>query len=137
MARLPRLTALSAPKVRPRLSPIGTTMASARQLAANRANARRSTGPRSARGKARSSLNALRHGLAVSVYTDPDLSDEIEGLARRIADRHPTFLHLARAIAEAEVDLRRVRRIRSQLIARAVAQGGCERTDEEVLSVLE
>ncbi|HVN27799.1 MAG TPA: hypothetical protein VMT64_04900 [Candidatus Binataceae bacterium] len=36
---------------------------SARKLAANRANAERSTGPRTAAGKARSSLNALRHGI--------------------------------------------------------------------------
>ena len=112
-------------------------MASPRQLAANRANARRSTGPRSTRGKARSRLNAFRHGLAVSVYADAALSEEVERLARRIADRHPTLLHLARAIAEAEVDLRRVRRIRSQLINRVIAHGGCEGTNEELLSVLE
>lgn len=35
----------------------------ARKIAANRLNARRSTGPRTAQGKLRSSLNALRHGL--------------------------------------------------------------------------
>ena len=36
---------------------------SARQIAANRANALRSTGPRSAGGKAVTARNALRHGL--------------------------------------------------------------------------
>jgi len=36
---------------------------SARKLAANRANARKSTGPRSAAGKARSARNATTHGL--------------------------------------------------------------------------
>ncbi len=35
---------------------------SERELAARRANAQRSTGPRTARGKARSRLNALKHG---------------------------------------------------------------------------
>ena len=38
-------------------------MASQRQLEANRANAKRSTGPKSERGKARSGRNAVTHGL--------------------------------------------------------------------------
>lgn len=38
-------------------------MASPKQLRANRANAKRSTGPKSADGKARSSKNSLAHGL--------------------------------------------------------------------------
>jgi hypothetical protein len=39
-------------------------MATARQIAANRRNAQRSTGPRTAAGKSTSSRNALRHGLS-------------------------------------------------------------------------
>jgi hypothetical protein len=39
---------------------------SARQVEANRANAHRSTGPKSARGKAHSRRNPLRHGLTAS-----------------------------------------------------------------------
>jgi hypothetical protein len=38
-------------------------MASARQIAANRANAQRSTGPRTAAGKAAAAGNARKHGL--------------------------------------------------------------------------
>jgi hypothetical protein len=45
-------------------------MATARQIAANRLNARRSTGPRSLAGKRRSRRNALRHGLGAQSIVD-------------------------------------------------------------------
>jgi hypothetical protein len=45
-------------------------MASERQIAANRRNALRSTGPRTQRGKLRSRRNALRHGLAAETIID-------------------------------------------------------------------
>jgi hypothetical protein len=45
-------------------------MASLRQIAANRLNARKSTGPRTRDGKARSRRNALRHGLTAETIVD-------------------------------------------------------------------
>jgi hypothetical protein len=60
-------------------------MTSQRQLKANRANARTSTGPRTRQGKLRSAQNARQHGLSVSVLTDPLLSKDAENLAREIA----------------------------------------------------
>jgi len=59
---------------------------SERKLAANRANAQRSTGPRSARGKARSALNAVKHG----------------GLAKRRALARPGVLSRGLVIAKLE-----------------------------------
>jgi hypothetical protein len=41
---------------------------SQRQLAANRANAARSTGPRTPQGKARSAQNGLKHGFTASTF---------------------------------------------------------------------
>ena len=43
--------------------------ASAHQIAVNRANAARSTGPNTPEGKASSSQNAVKHGLAASRFT--------------------------------------------------------------------
>ena len=45
---------------------------SEKQIEANRRNAQRSTGPRTAEGKARSSLNNLRHGLTGQITVLPE-----------------------------------------------------------------
>lgn len=56
-------------------------MTSRRQLEANRANAKRSTGPKSSDGKARSRMNGVKHGLTAKqiVIGDED-PDELESL---------------------------------------------------------
>ena len=86
---------------------------------ANRRNAKASTGPRTAAGKASVAKNALRHGLGVPALRDPVLSEEIDRLARLIAGERadPARLEGARQIAEAQIDLRRVRRARCALLA--------------------
>ena len=90
-------------------------MTSARKIRSNRANARSSTGPKTAKGKGRSARNALRYGLSLPVLSDPTLSQEVAALARQIAgaDATPEIQELARHIAEAQVDLRRVRGLRA------------------------
>jgi hypothetical protein len=55
-----------------------------RQRAANRANAAKSTGPRTEAGKAKASQNALRHGLATALRSAPGAVEEIERLAQAI-----------------------------------------------------
>jgi hypothetical protein len=87
-------------------------MASERQIAANRANALKSTGPRTAAGRAKSSRNAYRHGLSLPMSLDSEL---VESLARAIAGAdqpeaaREDQLEAARALAEAQLELRRIR----------------------------
>jgi hypothetical protein len=54
------------------------TMASEEQIAANRRNAAKSTGPRTEKGKARSRMNARRHGLAITLPKDQKAWDELD-----------------------------------------------------------
>lgn len=92
-------------------------MISDRKIAANRRNAVRSTGPRTAVGKVRSGQNALRHGLAASAGHHPARSAEVERLAHAIAGKapHPALLYHARAAAKAELDIIRVRAFRASI----------------------
>ena len=97
-------------------------MTSARQRRANRTNARASTGPKTAKGKACSAKNALRHGLSLSPLTHPILAQEVEVLARRIAGASSEdTIARARGIAEAQIDLQRVRAYRLRRIEQALA----------------
>src|SRR6185437_9759908 len=94
-------------------------MASERQVAANRANALRSTGPRTAAGRAKSSRNAYHHGLSVPMAPDLEL---VESLARAIANEaageeqpeaaREVQLEAARGLAEAQLELSRIRKAR-------------------------
>jgi hypothetical protein len=58
--------------------------------------------------------------LSLSIIADPTLSAEAENLALEIAgkDANPEILEPARRIAEAQIDLLRIRQARHDLIAR-------------------
>jgi hypothetical protein len=94
-------------------------LTSEHKIKTNRAKARASTGPKTALGRARVARNAFRHGLSLPVYCDPALSQEVETLARQIAgaDAGTISLGFARQIAEAQIDLRRVREARHQFLS--------------------
>lgn len=86
-------------------------MTSEKKIAANRKNAKFSTGPRTARGKRKSRLNARRHGLAVAI----DLTEEVQQLAGLIVGavethlRTPELNNLALRIAETEIEIQRAK----------------------------
>ena len=90
-------------------------MTSEKQILANRANALKSTGPRSAAGRMRSSLNAYRHGLSLPITWDPQAQAQIEAVAQAIAGEPAgeDQLQAAKAIAEAQFDLKRIRATRT------------------------
>ena len=82
-------------------------MTSAAKIAANRRNARFSTGPRSLAGKMRSRRNAFRHGLAMAVTADLGFGDQIAALtAALVAETSPAGQReAAQAIAHATLGL--------------------------------
>ena len=97
-------------------------MASPDQIHANRANARRSTGPRTAEGKAKSSQNALKHGLRAQATVLPDENiDDFHVLVAELEDQfQPANVlewTLLRQLADAEWRMRRVPRLEAGVLA--------------------
>jgi hypothetical protein len=88
---------------------------SARKAFANRVNGRLSRGPRPAVGRARCAGVSFRHGLRLPVLLDAAIAPQLDALAREIIASAPcgapTDAHraIATRIAEAMLDLRRVR----------------------------
>ena len=85
-------------------------MATDRQVQANRANAKRSSGPKSERGKRAVALNAIKHGLSIplsSALGQPDGQDHpaLQAIAELIAPEctsPETARHIALTILEFE-----------------------------------
>jgi hypothetical protein len=94
-------------------------MSGARRAFASRANGRLGNAKRTAAGKARQAAAARCHGLSLPVLLDAALAPEIDTLARAIVATSPGVpgdhphddarLALACRVAEAMIDLRRVR----------------------------
>jgi hypothetical protein len=99
-------------------------MTSPAKIAANRRNARRSTGPRSAAGKARARRNAFRHGLTTPASLDHVAMDRIDNLVDALTiDVHSQLqFQLATVAAEAQAEIERVRQTKVNLVNRASAQ---------------
>jgi len=105
-----------------------STDASEKQFAANRANAAHSTGPRTEEGKARSRLNALKHGLLATEAANFGVEGEaarktFEDLSDRLEDyywpRGPIEEILVQKIAIATWRLKRAMRFEAREIHEA------------------
>jgi hypothetical protein len=94
-------------------------VATEKQIAANRANAKRSTGPKTAAGRSRSSRNAVRHGLSGPLHLDFAMSEKADAIARLLAGvgANDEQLTSTMEVAHAHVDLLRIRRVRAELMA--------------------
>ncbi len=94
------------------MGPKGTFMSSDRQLAANRGNARKSTGPKTEAGRAAVRLNAVKHGLtATTVVLDGESRSAFDALFTAVHAEHrpatPTEDALVTQVAMAIWRLRR------------------------------
>jgi hypothetical protein len=118
-------------------------MTSNRKIESNRKNAQKSTGPRSEAGQRHSRRNALRHGLAVAIGSDPSFSEDIKRLActlARAASRKNVG-EFAYQAAEAEIDLLRIRKLKASRFDSILNKPKLERDDyfelDEELAKLE
>ncbi len=94
-------------------------MSSQKRRDSSRLNGKKSRGPKSEVGRRLSSRNSLSHGLSLPISSDPLLSSRAERLAKLIAgpDAGKHRLEEALIIAEAQMDLQRVRRLRLDILA--------------------
>jgi hypothetical protein len=114
-------------------------MASEKQIAANRANALKSRGPRSVGGKVRASRNAICHGLAANIWKEASAVVSIERLTQLFcAGGHSEKMARVAALAEYKAGL--VRKARSSIgeqICEAAEGGGPEKSLAENLVLLQ
>jgi len=99
---------------------IAKKLVSERQLRANRANAQKSTGPKTEEGKQRSRLNGMRHGITgqVSIMTDENRAAHdafCNPIIKRLAPDGPLEMQIAHLIAQDHWRLNRIQAIEDGL----------------------
>lgn len=94
-------------------------MASDRQIAANRANAKRSTGPKTALGRFNSSRNATRHGLSDSQPLSGAMVCKFDMMMSALTAEEAGLeqSETATEFALAQIELMRIRSVRAAMMA--------------------
>ncbi len=108
---------LSEGPTRPNRSGPRRTMATIRQIAANQANAQKSTGPKTEEGKSRSRANSLKHGLAGAGVVDSP--DDLDAIAERMESWRSSYVPIN---AEQEWQFR-------QIVVNSVRIDRCQREE--------
>ena len=112
------------------------------RLAANRANAQKSTGPRTSEGKARSAANACQHGFAGSNFAVARLEDpaEIDKFkADLVATYQPTNsqeMFAIESIAIAQQSMRRAARLESGIFTACLNEAFDRGTDKPLVTMV-
>lgn len=108
-------------------------MATEKQIAANRRNARQSTGPKTAKGKARSSENALQHGVlsekAISHYEEHEKFNAL--LAQLVAEFAPETALESTLVERIAILLWREKRLAAAEAEQITGQNKLADSDEE------
>jgi hypothetical protein len=102
-------------------------MATPAQVAANRANARKSTGPVSAEGKSASRFNALKHGIDAASPVIPGEDPAAYGTLSadyhsRFAPKSPDELFLVETMLRADWQKRRLQNVEADLYRKLLAE---------------
>src|SRR5918999_819432 len=113
---------------------------SQKRIEANRANARRSTGPRTARGKRASSRNALAHGLTSRAALLPGDDPEeyrrfVHSMLRELDPHGPMQEELVGEIANLTWKLRRAPGVESILLVQKHLNGA-EHADDVIVNMI-
>ena len=101
----------------------------------NQRNAQKSTGPRTAAGKALASKNALQHGLAVPIDFLPELVKRRDQISAAMKDAGVG--EGATALAEALLQLERIRATRSAALETQLGSEGASPSALEARSSLQ
>jgi hypothetical protein len=112
-------------------------LASDKQIAANRANAEKSTGPKTATGKLKSSQNSRRHGLCTPLELDTSALAKTAAITRALAtdEADESKRVTAEAFAHAQLELERIRMVRMVLMGAVDPEHSEIRTLRQLVSL--